>query len=131
MQSQPTIWPLGRDYNEAVQNPRNSFVDADLQEVVAAVDKFGMPTVSSGQFAYVFKLNKTTSSESLAARCFRGFVGERDIGHRSCRNQPQRELFLCSCLYREDCPSRQTDREYSSQFVPLKNCRQELSLSDF
>jgi hypothetical protein len=78
MQSQHKIWPLGRDYVEAVQNPRNSFVDSDLQEVVPAVDKLGMPTVSSGQFAYVFKLNRTSSNESLAARCFRGFAAERD-----------------------------------------------------
>jgi hypothetical protein len=76
--SQQTIWPLGRDYVEAVQNPRNCFVDADLLELVPAIDRLGMPTVSSGQFAYVFKLNRTSSNESFAARCFRGFAAERD-----------------------------------------------------
>src|ERR1017187_9112504 len=78
MPSQQTTWPLSRDYVEAVQNPRNCFVDADLLELVPAIDKLGMPTVSSGQFAYVFKLNRTSGNESFAARCFRGFAAERD-----------------------------------------------------
>jgi hypothetical protein len=78
MPSLQTTWPLSRDYVEAVQNPRNCFVDADLLDLVPAIDKLGMPTVSSGQFAYVFKLNRPSSNESFAARCFRGFAAERD-----------------------------------------------------
>jgi hypothetical protein len=78
MPSQQTMWPLSGDYVEAIQNPRNCFVDVDLLDLVPAVDRLGMPTVSSGQFAYVFKLNRISSNESLAARCFRGFAAERD-----------------------------------------------------
>jgi hypothetical protein len=43
-----------------------------------AVDRLGMPLVTSGQFAYVFKLNPPTASDdSLAVRCFRGYLGDR------------------------------------------------------
>lgn len=77
MASTKTIWPLSRDYVDAVENPRTCFVDADLLHYISAVDKFGMPIVSSGQFAYVFKLNRPNSNGSLAVRCFRGFIAER------------------------------------------------------
>jgi len=76
-------WPLARDYVEALQNPRTCFSDPALQETVPAIDRLSMPTVSSGQFAYVFKLNKVTGSESHAVRCFRGFVGERERRYKA------------------------------------------------
>lgn len=82
-QSQQTIWPLSRDFVGAVQNPRSCFVDSELQETVPAVDRLGMPIVSAGQFAYVFKLNKASGGESLAVRCFRSFAGERDKRYKA------------------------------------------------
>jgi hypothetical protein len=81
-QSQQSIWPVSRDYVGAVQNPRSCFVDSELQETISAVDRLGMPIVSAGQFAYVFKLNKP-SGESLAVRCFRSFAGERDKRYKA------------------------------------------------
>ncbi|SDG00662.1 Ada metal-binding domain-containing protein [Terriglobus roseus] len=69
-------WPSSRDYVEAVQNPGVAFQDPDLRTSVPAIDRLGMPFVTSGQFAYVFKLN-TSSSKAQAVRCFRGAVGDR------------------------------------------------------
>jgi len=37
-----------------------------------------MPFVTSGQFAYVFKLNSNNGGKAQAVRCFRGFLGDRE-----------------------------------------------------
>lgn len=46
--------------------------------MLPAVDRLGMPVVTSGQFAYVFKFNARHGGDSLAVRCFRGFLGDRE-----------------------------------------------------
>jgi len=69
-------WPSSRDFVEAIQHPETSFRDPDMRDAEPALDRLGMPVVSSGQFAYVFKL-KQSSGESVAVRCFRGFIGDR------------------------------------------------------
>ena len=79
----PTVWPASRDYVEAIQNPRSSFFEPDLADLIPAVDKFGMPIVSSGQFAYVFKLNSPAQRISVAVRCFRGFEADRHRRYRA------------------------------------------------
>ncbi len=73
-----TFWPTAHDFAEAVQCPSICFAAASLQRMLPAVDRLGMPLVTSGQFAYVFKLNSEVGSESLAVRCFRGFLGDRE-----------------------------------------------------
>lgn len=79
MQNLPsTFWPTARQYAEAVQCPAVCFDEPSLKGMQAAVDRLGMPLVTSGQFAYVFKLNPPSASEdSLAVRCFRGYLGDR------------------------------------------------------
>jgi hypothetical protein len=73
-----TFWPTAHDFAEAVQCPSICFAAASLQRMLPAVDRLGMPLVTSGQFAYVFKLNPEFGGESLAVRCFRGFLGDRE-----------------------------------------------------
>jgi hypothetical protein len=73
----PQQWPAARDFQEAIQNPSHSFLDAELRGLTPALDRLGMPIVTSGQFAYVFKLNDATGSGAQAVRCFRGFLGDR------------------------------------------------------
>ncbi len=74
----PTVqWPSSREYVEAVQNPALSFQDPDLKTSTAAIDRLGMPFVTSGQFAYVFKMN-SGNGKAQAVRCFRGGVGDRE-----------------------------------------------------
>lgn len=75
-------WPSATQYVEAIQHPRTCFKDRDLQESTPALDRLGMPFVSSGQFAYVFKLNHT-SGKSSAVRCFRGFIGDRETRYKA------------------------------------------------
>ncbi len=70
-------WPSSRDYVEAVQNPGLAFQDPDLKTSAPALDRLGMPFVTSGQFAYVFKLN-SANGKAQAVRCFRGGVGDRE-----------------------------------------------------
>ena len=79
MQNPPsTFWPTARHYAEAVQCPAVCFEQSSLKRMLPAVDRLGMPLVTSGQFAYVFKLNPAAASDdSLAVRCFRGYLGDR------------------------------------------------------
>lgn len=72
-----TPWPTSRDFVEAIQNPVISFVDPELKATAPATDHLGMPLVTSGQFAYVFKLNGANGAGAQAVRCFRGFLGDR------------------------------------------------------
>jgi hypothetical protein len=72
-----THWPAAREFSEAIQNPSLSFIDPELKASIPVFDRLGMPLVTSGQFAYVFKL-KATDGTALAVRCFRGFLGDRE-----------------------------------------------------
>jgi hypothetical protein len=42
-----------------------------------------MPLVTSGQFAYVYKLKSTNNGGDFAIRCFRGYLGDRDQRYRA------------------------------------------------
>ena len=42
-----------------------------------------MPLVTSGQFAYVYKLKSMNGSGDFAVRCFRGYLGDRDQRYRA------------------------------------------------
>jgi hypothetical protein len=71
-------WPSSRDFSEAIQNPRTAFSNPELRDYQPALDRFGMPLVASGNFAYAFKLRDLTSKKSTGVRCFRGFLPDRD-----------------------------------------------------
>jgi hypothetical protein len=49
-------WPTPQQFNEAVQNPLQNFVDPDLQHSEAEVNPLGLPKPYSGAFATVYKL---------------------------------------------------------------------------
>jgi hypothetical protein len=42
-----------------------------------------MPLVTSGQFAYVYKLKSPNGAGDFAVRCFRGYLGDRDQRYRA------------------------------------------------
>jgi len=73
-----TPWPTSGEFVEAIQNPAISFVDPELKATAPATDRLGLPLVTSGQFAYVFKLNGADGAGAQAVRCFRGFLGDRE-----------------------------------------------------
>lgn len=73
----PTYWPSARHFAEAVQCPAVCFTHPALRETLAAVDRLGMPLVTSGQFAYVFKLKAGNGQPAFAVRCFRSHLSDR------------------------------------------------------
>jgi len=77
------FWPSARQFAEAVQCPALCFEEPGLKGMLPAVDRLGMPLVTSGQFAYVFKLNPPQGGDSVAVRCFRGFLGDREERYRA------------------------------------------------
>jgi hypothetical protein len=79
----PNFWPSARQFAEAVQCPAVCFEEPSLKGMLPAVDRLGMPLVTSGQFAYVFKLNARHGGDALAVRCFRSFLGDREARYRA------------------------------------------------
>jgi|SRR5579871_4873971 len=79
----PQQWPASRDFVEAIQNPAIAFIDPELKVTIPAVDRLGMPLVTAGQFAYVFKLNYANGAGAQAVRCFRGDVGDREQRYKA------------------------------------------------
>ena len=88
----PRNWPSARYFTEAIQCPSICFAHPLLRHTLPAVDRLGMPLVTSGQFAYVYKLNSTGDGDDFAVRCFRGYLGDRDQRYRAIqdhlRNSP-------------------------------------------
>lgn len=76
------FWPSARHYAEAMQFPSFCFSIPELRNSQPAVDRLGMPLVTSGQFAYVYKL-KSNGSGAFAVRCFRGYLGDREARYKA------------------------------------------------
>ena len=79
----PRYWPSARYFTEAIQCPAVCFAHPHLRNTLPAVDRLGMPLVTSGQFAYVYKLNSMNGNGDFAVRCFRGYLGDRDQRYRA------------------------------------------------
>lgn len=79
----PRNWPSARYFTEAIQCPAICFSHPALRATLPAVDRLGMPLVTSGQFAYVYKLKSTNGGGDFAVRCFRGYLGDRDQRYRA------------------------------------------------
>ena len=62
-------WPLSQDYNEAIQDPQNSFSDAELKTGEAVTNALGIPMPRSGNFADVYEL-RCPSGTRWAVKCF-------------------------------------------------------------
>ena len=79
----PRNWPSARYFTEAIQCPSICFAHPQLRTTLPAVDRLGMPLVTSGQFAYVYKLKSMNGGGDFAVRCFRGYLGDRDQRYRA------------------------------------------------
>jgi serine/threonine protein kinase len=79
----PKNWPSARYFTEAIQCPSICFSHPLLRSTLPAVDRLGMPLVTSGQFAYVYKLKSVNGGGDFAVRCFRGYLGDRDQRYRA------------------------------------------------
>ena len=82
----PRYWPSARHFTEVIQCPSVCFTAPLLRTTLPAVDRLGMPIVTSGQFAYVYKLKSTHGEGDFAVRCFRGYLGDRDQRYRTLLN---------------------------------------------
>lgn len=98
----PQRWPASRDFQEAIQNPSYCFTDAELRCLVPALDKLGMPVVTSGQFAYVFKLNDVSGMGTQAIRCFRGFLGDRQQRYQAIDRHLDKTSIPCMASFDYD-----------------------------
>jgi hypothetical protein len=76
-------WPSARHFTEAMQCPGVCFTNPYFKQMLPAVDRLGMPLVTSGQFAYVYKLKFREEGRNYAVRCFRGYLGDRDHRYRA------------------------------------------------
>jgi hypothetical protein len=85
----PRYWPSARHFTEAIQCPGVSFSNHLLRETLPAIDRLGMPLVTSGQFAYVYKLKSKKAGCDFAVRCFRGYLGDRDQRYRAIQKHIQ------------------------------------------
>jgi len=79
----PRYWPSARHFTEVIQCPSVCFSNPVLRKTLPAVDRLGMPIVTSGQFAYVYKLKSMNGDGDYAVRCFRGYLGDRDQRYRA------------------------------------------------
>lgn len=82
----PRYWPSARHFTEVIQCPSVCFSAPALRNTMPAVDRLGMPLVTSGQFAYVYKLKSIDGDGEYAVRCFRGYLGDRDQRYLAIQN---------------------------------------------
>jgi len=79
--------PTPDAYNDAVQNPRLAFADAELANATVDCNGFGIPKALGGGFAITYRLS-AQSGKSYAVRCF----------HKEVRNLQDRYSKIHSCL---------------------------------
>jgi len=61
-------WPDLTDYHEALQHPKGTLADPELQKAAIEQDRFGMPKPATGANAVVYKA--TSKKDVWAVRCF-------------------------------------------------------------
>lgn len=69
-------WPSPQDYAEAIQSPRLSLSDIELQKGEVELNALGLPRCLSGAFATVFCLR--CNGKKVAVRCFLSNVKEQE-----------------------------------------------------
>ncbi len=70
------FWPTPQDYNETIQNPHLCFADEELQESEVELTPLGLPKVSTGSFASVYKVR--CKGVDWAVRCFSAQVKDQE-----------------------------------------------------
>ncbi len=86
-------WPAPDEYSEAVQNPATSLCDPDLIRGYPACNALGLPIVSTGAFASVYRFR--TDKHDYAVRCFL-----RDL-----KDRQERYLRISEFIHNDSLPS--------------------------
>jgi predicted Ser/Thr protein kinase len=73
-------YPQIIDYNEAVQNPAQSFLDRELKTGSIRVNSLGLPIVLSGGFALTYTVS--TAGKQYAVRCFHREIPAIELKYR-------------------------------------------------
>ena len=74
-------WPTPQDYNEAVQNPKVCFGDAELRDGTPELTPLGLPKPISGAFASVYQMN--CGPRRWAVRCFLREVSDHQARYQA------------------------------------------------
>ena len=95
------FWPSLVEYSDAIQSPAVNLRDPELAEAEVATDPLGLPRVSSGSFATVFRLDR--GDESWAVKCFFRNIPERHERYRKISEAVQHANvpYLIDCDYQE------------------------------
>lgn len=84
-------WPTPSDFQEAVQTPRLSFGDAELQQSLPESDRLGLPRAISGNFAVVFPM--VSGSKRWAVRCFTTYHPDQEQRYAAISTYLQRQAL--------------------------------------
>ncbi len=77
-------WPSPQDYHESIQNPSSCFAARELKIGVTELDNLGMPKVSSGAFASVYRVKSSTGDR--AVRCFLHPIKDQEYRYKMLSN---------------------------------------------
>jgi len=77
-------WPSPQDFSEAVQNPRTSFLEPDLQRGSPELNHLGLPKPRSGANAIVYKIK--SAQVCWAVRCFLRNVADQQQRYAAINN---------------------------------------------
>jgi hypothetical protein len=78
-------WPIGPDYNDAIQNPQENLRDPCLRRGKVVTTRLGLPAVDSGNFASVFQL--LDGSQRWAVKCFTRQTRDQQERYRAISDQ--------------------------------------------
>jgi hypothetical protein len=73
-------WPSPQDYQESIQNPQICFTDERLSSGEVDTDAMGMPRVSSGAFASVYRVK--CADGDRAVRCFLQPIKDQEFRYK-------------------------------------------------
>jgi hypothetical protein len=78
-------WPIGPDYNDAIQNPQANFRDPCLRRGRVVTTRLGLPAVDSGNFASVFQV--LDGSQRWAVKCFTRQIRDQQERYKAISDQ--------------------------------------------
>ena len=74
-------WPIGPDYNDAIQNPQANLRDPCLRRGTVVTNRLGLPAVNSGRFASVFQVHE--GSQKWAVKCFTWHIRDQQDRYKA------------------------------------------------
>ena len=109
-------WPMGDSYQRMLQNPSSAFLSGQLQQCEIKKDSRGLPRVSAGAFAVVFKATLPAGNHQ-AVRAF--------ISHRPEVNK--RYQAISTHLKKHGEISSIVNFEYHNEGIRVPNQKGQLS----